>query len=1604
MKTQLSTLLTCLFACAGWFSTSAYADAPIEDGVYYISNLSTDGYLGLGAYHSVDPYIYYVTDGQEMTEDGWWVVTNTRSGYTFRNQATNQLLVFTYDRVDQFYKYMTLANESPGDHSEYWNIIEGSDGAVSIQSVLDTNYYWNLRSGTYMMGTYSGSRGTGWNERYVFHIKDDKPEPPIEVNHDWVDLDLPSGTLWATCNIGASSPEKYGDYFAWGETTPKKSNGAWGDYSWGTYKWMNAGQADWTQINKYTFADNQTEACWYNSNGTFIGDGKTVLLSEDDAATANWGSEWQMPSVEQMRELIDSENTTSTWTTMNGVNGRLVTSIRNNASIFLPAGGRRNGTETQWEGSYGFYWPNMTDKTYSDRACQFDFSASSISVVGSFDRYAGECIRPVRVEKKKTETQYPSDEYSPYVFPKALHVWLVDGSIEAYPMAYVTNYSEKDGQLVIETNINRTYTYDLADVDSISTGRPDFPTFNSFKFNNDYNDQLFTTANGEMVGDTVFVTLAAIGKRLTPSFKLDEGTEVYAGGSPQTSKESRLRFDKDIYYLVAKAGCRILTPDTDGKYFMQPYGRCVRVHVDWLTDRAEVPTIYINTEDGQPITSKTEYKNATIIIDGHDIFPSMEETPLQIRGRGNSSWGWPKKPYRLKFQEKVKPLGMKKSKSWVLLSNYQTGSLMSNAIGMKAANLMGAAGANHIVPVDVYLNGEYRGSYNLTEKVGFSNNSIDLYDESYAAMLELDSYYDEPEGQKFRSTPYNLPINIKEPEFGDTTKVTYLTLETIESSFNSFLSTLYRGKDISRYVDVEQLARFLMVNELTLNYEFYHPKSTFCYRENFTDDESKYVFGPVWDLDWCFGYERSRSYFRNEATANYWTDMTSMEVTNFVRDIRFKYEPLDTMYCRLWEEFMENDLQELLEYCQDYYDFAHNSFNMNRTVWGDNTNYEQQVQQATDWLASRTEKIYSDIVNKVRPDIQEPVETVKFDNNKLYTIECQRGELIHSYNYNGLEAGQSAWWTIQDFDRQFAIINFDGNNYLYSPYLKKFLRTGRVINGEWVDELGSPIYFDPTKPNGQYTYMISTLTETGSQLWFNNNTRTIVINSYNTPDDGDRWMITEVGDFDPTEALELASQSMLAVTNRYIFNGEVVGTEVQRVTKGSEPPAPSPQWANAFVTIEEPADMPYQITEETTIDYEVQWTGPFDFSTSFVDATWYNMTIRSDYMVGKSHSEPYYPVAVNGVDTLAMPQFQWAFGGNPYKVKVYNRSTGFSQTLTADGDNAVMREGEYEWDLLPNSDGFVLRIPDTEYSCINQFGGPGGPLKFWHDQASPRDNGSTFRLSVVPDLFVYTEFDETTGTLTYYYDTHRSERSGVTEAYDPSALRFTGYFDRIQRAVIDPSMQNAPLTSYRNMFCGGFNSETFDIQSPIAMTQIEGLENLNTDIVTDMNSMFFSCQSLVTLDLNMFNTSKVTDMNGMFLDCRLLQIVDLTSFDISRITDMRMMFGACSSLHTICCYDDWSKYVSPEASYMMFTGCKSLHGGMGTPFDGNYIDATYARPDSRPDHPGYFTAETITAIQLPAIADWHSEDNHIYNTAGQRLSKKQRGINIIAGKKQLIKQ
>lgn len=193
--------------------------------------------------------------------------------------------------------------------------------------------------------------------------------------HEYVDLGLPWGTLWATCNVGANTPEEFGDYFAWGETEPKAT------YDWNTYKYC---EGDYNLLTKYV---NKEMYCF--NVDCLVYDTALYLLQEDDAATVNWGSGWCIPADSLWHELY--RNTTHSWTTQNGVSGMLFVGSNGN-SIFLPAAGWYLAEDLRSDGYYGFYWSSYNQGTH--RASSYCF-CSNYSKENYLCRYDGLSVRPV---------------------------------------------------------------------------------------------------------------------------------------------------------------------------------------------------------------------------------------------------------------------------------------------------------------------------------------------------------------------------------------------------------------------------------------------------------------------------------------------------------------------------------------------------------------------------------------------------------------------------------------------------------------------------------------------------------------------------------------------------------------------------------------------------------------------------------------------------------------------------------------------------------------------------------------------------------------------------------------------------------------------------------------------------------------------------------------------------------------------------------------------------------------------------------------------------------------------------------------------------------
>ena len=210
----------------------------------------------------------------------------------------------------------------------------------------------------------------------TIYINNCEPEEPgtsgMENGYAYVDLGL--SVKWATCNVGATTPEEYGDYFAWGEVEPKVY------YDWSTYKYCNGSSSTLTK-----YCNNSS----YGNNG--FTDTKTVLDPEDDAATVNWGGAWRMPTKAEQYELRN--NCTWIWTTQNGVYGRKVTGPNGN-SIFLPAAGYMSKYGLIDAGLLGYYWSSSLYTDDPNCAYRVYFN-SDLVVCYHYYRYYGLSVRPV---------------------------------------------------------------------------------------------------------------------------------------------------------------------------------------------------------------------------------------------------------------------------------------------------------------------------------------------------------------------------------------------------------------------------------------------------------------------------------------------------------------------------------------------------------------------------------------------------------------------------------------------------------------------------------------------------------------------------------------------------------------------------------------------------------------------------------------------------------------------------------------------------------------------------------------------------------------------------------------------------------------------------------------------------------------------------------------------------------------------------------------------------------------------------------------------------------------------------------------------------------
>ncbi len=411
-----------------------------------------------------------------------------------------------------------------------------------------------------------------------------------------------------------------------------------------------------------------------------------------------------------------------------------------------------------------------------------------------------------------------------------------------------------------------------------------------------------------------------------------------------------------------------ITP-VDGTVTSLPLADISRLHIG-----TNVPTIYITTDNGQIPWNKEDWWRGTFSMEGYGAFPDIEGDSINIRLRGNSTMSFSKKPFRVKFDKKRDLLGLKKSKNFALLANYIDNTLMRNAMAMKLGELLGTPYVNHIIPVNIVFNGEYYGSFTVTEKLGINSGSIDDIDETKGILWELGA---EDEAYHYKPSSYpSLPVAVKDPDFdelaeADTTFNAEEWFEMWKKDADVMFQSIRDGAEWQaeshwdEYIDVESVVNYMLVFDICCNRELRHPKSVFVHKPAVGE---KYVFGPIWDFDWCFTFDEGKSVppqqylFLNRYEGGQYggTGLFYALCLNKKFQQRFNER---------WTEFYTTVYPQWLEYFDEYAAMIEVTAYQNGQRWtadenskqaGSSADFHKNAAEMRRWIIDRVEFINSD--------------------------------------------------------------------------------------------------------------------------------------------------------------------------------------------------------------------------------------------------------------------------------------------------------------------------------------------------------------------------------------------------------------------------------------------------------------------------------------------------------------------------------------------------------------------------------------------------------------------------------------------------------------------
>ncbi len=392
----------------------------------------------------------------------------------------------------------------------------------------------------------------------------------------------------------------------------------------------------------------------------------------------------------------------------------------------------------------------------------------------------------------------------------------------------------------------------------------------------------------------------------------------------------------------------------------------------------QVFQMYISTQDGSDITSRDSYKACHVALGAQGAF-SNYSAQAQIRGRGNSSFLWyDKKPLRLKLNQKHKLLGLGKAKSWVLLANYRDVTDLMNTFVFETGRWLGLPFTNHTRYVELFVNGDYRGLYQLTEQVQQNKNRVNVSDDR-GILLTLD--VDDGPGENpladdnFWTQVYRMPAAVKYP---DDERFSPNTVDSVRTVFAQ-LEQAIKDKDyprVQQLLDISSFIKYLQLQEFVYNVELSAPRSIFLHK----DGDGPWVMGPLWDFDGGFDFDWSDMYTGHNFFADY--HETVMGTNPLKRNGQYNYVPqffTDLFGCSefveaykaQWAAVKDSIVSHGWTECMHYVDELRQSGAVEREAqrwplrW---KSFDTEVQKMHQWLLNRADFMTTLIANIPVPD------------------------------------------------------------------------------------------------------------------------------------------------------------------------------------------------------------------------------------------------------------------------------------------------------------------------------------------------------------------------------------------------------------------------------------------------------------------------------------------------------------------------------------------------------------------------------------------------------------------------------------------------------------